>query len=156
MWGIDDWGAMLWGGSSQVPLMSPLGVAVLVILLVAGGVVMQRRHAPRWAIWALGAALVIPLAAYAGTTALPNTFTNGTVADANEVNANFDALVAELNSQNARIAALEALHSPPSACASAPCFSGVVCTDDPPPSTGYTCGACPPGYVGDGETCTPI
>lgn len=40
------------------------------------------------------------------------------------------------------------------ACASNPCFIGVSCTDQPAPSLGYTCGSCPSGYSGDGETCT--
>ena len=40
------------------------------------------------------------------------------------------------------------------ACDPNPCFTGVTCTDDAPPSMGYECGDCPTGYVGDGEICT--
>jgi len=29
----------------------------------------------------------------------------------------------------------------------------VVCSDVKPPNTGFTCGRCPKGYVGDGYTC---
>jgi hypothetical protein len=41
-------------------------------------------------------------------------------------------------------------------CAGDPCAAGVACTDVPAPGTGYTCSNCPPGYEGDGETCTEI
>ncbi|XP_066283029.1 mucin-like protein [Branchiostoma lanceolatum] len=39
-----------------------------------------------------------------------------------------------------------------------PCFSGVVCTDRPPPADidGFDCGDCPPGFNGDGENCIDI
>ena len=40
-------------------------------------------------------------------------------------------------------------------CAAAPCAANVNCFDVPAPSTGYTCGTCPEGFVGDGETCEP-
>ena len=56
----------------------------------------------------LCAAVVIPAAAYAAIIGVPSTFTNGTIADANEVNVNFNALVAESNDQHARLSALEA------------------------------------------------
>ncbi|XP_009294487.1 von Willebrand factor D and EGF domain-containing protein [Danio rerio] len=39
-------------------------------------------------------------------------------------------------------------------CASRPCFPGVQCIDLRPPYTGYVCGRCPPGYQGNGRTCT--
>lgn len=39
-------------------------------------------------------------------------------------------------------------------CASRPCFPGVQCIDLRPPYTGYVCGRCPPGYHGNGRTCT--
>lgn len=64
----------------------------------------RRRWAPvtrvlvdpriRWA--ALAIAVMVPIAAYA-TVIVPNTFVNGTIADANEVNANFTALADEIN-----------------------------------------------------------
>lgn len=36
-----------------------------------------------------------------------------------------------------------------------PCFTGVNCTDQPPPAniTGFICGPCPSGYFGDGLEC---
>eukprot|EP00854_Cymbomonas_tetramitiformis_P018334 gene18334-biopygen18921 len=46
---------------------------------------------------------------------------------------------------------------PPSACFSvAPCFPGVPCQDDLQAPRGFTCEACPPGFEGDGETCTDV
>ncbi|KAI1899434.1 hypothetical protein AGOR_G00061740 [Albula goreensis] len=39
-------------------------------------------------------------------------------------------------------------------CASRPCFPGVQCIDRRPPYVGHVCGRCPPGYHGNGHTCT--
>ncbi len=47
-----------------------------------------------------------PSAAFADTLAVPHTFTNGEVADANEVNANFDAVKTEVDDNDSRIDAL--------------------------------------------------
>ncbi|XP_049327211.1 von Willebrand factor D and EGF domain-containing protein isoform X1 [Astyanax mexicanus] len=41
-----------------------------------------------------------------------------------------------------------------SKCASRPCFPGVMCIDLRPPYVGFVCGRCPPGYHGNGRTCT--
>nr|XP_015213244.1 PREDICTED: von Willebrand factor D and EGF domain-containing protein [Lepisosteus oculatus] len=40
-----------------------------------------------------------------------------------------------------------------SSCSSQPCFPGVRCFDRRPPETGFTCGSCPPGFVGNGHRC---
>ncbi|XP_038046672.1 mucin-like protein [Patiria miniata] len=42
------------------------------------------------------------------------------------------------------------------ACADSPCFLGVECVDEDPPSLNSTCGPCPEGLEGDGKTCTDI
>nr|XP_055074214.1 von Willebrand factor D and EGF domain-containing protein [Misgurnus anguillicaudatus] len=39
-------------------------------------------------------------------------------------------------------------------CTTRPCFRGVQCIDLRPPYIGYVCGRCPPGYHGNGRTCT--
>ena len=41
------------------------------------------------------------------------------------------------------------------ACADNPCYPGVKCTDLPAPAniTGFSCGSCPEGLKGSGETC---
>jgi len=46
--------------------------------------------------------------AHATTISMPYTFSNGTVADATEVNANFSTLVSESNAQNVRLTNVEA------------------------------------------------
>jgi uncharacterized protein YjbI with pentapeptide repeats len=53
------------------------------------------------------AVLVVATASYAASVSMPYTFVNGTIADADQVNANFGALVAESNDQDSRLAALE-------------------------------------------------
>lgn len=54
----------------------------------------QRR---RWRAATVAMLIAIPISAYALT--LPNSFVNGTIADADEVNANFDAVAASINSR---------------------------------------------------------
>lgn len=53
------------------------------------------------------ALIVIASAAYAGTLTIPNTFSNGTTADATEVNANFTAVKTEVDDNDSRIDSLE-------------------------------------------------
>ncbi len=94
MWG-ELWGSMIWGGAA-VPLMSPGGLMLLMGAILAIGVAMRRRHA-RWAVLALAAlVLVVPIAADTDTLFGLIDFTNGTIADANDVNANFDAVETEV------------------------------------------------------------
>ena len=38
-------------------------------------------------------------------------------------------------------------------CLQSPYAAGVNCTDIPAPDIGATCGACPPGFSGDGQEC---
>jgi hypothetical protein len=99
MWN-QNWGSMLWGGAPQpVPLLGLLGlVLVAMLLMVLGGILLRSPAAGR----RMGKAtvllvLLVPLSAFA----VPFTFSNGTVADANQVNQNFASL-------EARIVALEA------------------------------------------------
>jgi hypothetical protein len=112
MWGLDNWGVMPWGSPVPIPLMSPGGLVLLVAIMLAIGVLVKRGRGPRWATWTLSAVLLlIPIAAYAGSISIPNTFTNGTTADADEVNENFDALAVESNDQDSRLTTLEAAPS---------------------------------------------
>ncbi len=53
------------------------------------------------------AVLGVATASYATVIGMPNTFVNGTIADANEVNANFTVLTNESNDQHWRLNALE-------------------------------------------------
>ncbi len=88
MWG-HIWGHMNWGQAAAVPALGFWGAVTLVALLGGLGVTRLRRGRPQWmALIALVIALLVPISA----RAVPFTFTNGTVADANQVNANFAAL----------------------------------------------------------------
>jgi hypothetical protein len=92
MWGL-NWGQMVWGQAqaAAVPAVGFWGVIVLAAALGAWGVRRLRGPRPRVvASVALVLALLVPISA----RALPFTFTNGTVADATQVNANFAAVVA--------------------------------------------------------------
>ena len=107
MWG-EKWGEMLWGNIIPVPLMSPGGLALLVGAFLILGVVMRRRHAPQWAMLTLGAmVVVVPLAAYASSLTVTHTFVNGTIADADEVNANFSDVKTAVDDNDSRITTLE-------------------------------------------------
>lgn len=57
-----------------------------------------------------------PLLALASNLSVPNTFVNGSPADADEVNANFTAVETAVNDNDARIAALEPALIPPVDC----------------------------------------
>ncbi len=70
-----------------------------------------RRDAARPLLW-LGVLLllaVVPVAVYAGQVTGLTTFVNGQIADANEVNANFAAVVTAVDDNDARISTLENL-----------------------------------------------
>lgn len=58
-----------------------------------------------------GAALALPVVLAASTVTLPHTFTNGAVASASDVNANFSAVATAVNDNAARIALLEGTSS---------------------------------------------
>ncbi len=86
-WG-ENWGEMVWGAAA-VPVLGPWSVAFLAGLVVGVAAVATRARRVKGAL-ILSLLLALPLAALAVT--LPFTFQNGTVADADEVNANFEAL----------------------------------------------------------------
>jgi hypothetical protein len=88
MWGL-NWGQMIWGQGTPVPTLGFWGLMVLLAALGALGVRRLRGGRPRLVGGiALGLLLLMPISA----RALPFTFTNGTVADADQVNANFAAV----------------------------------------------------------------
>ena len=83
---------MIWGQAALVPATGRAGTLLLGLLLGAISLHLIRsgRHR-RWGVGLVAFALVlIPLSA--GALALPFTFSNGTVADANQVNSNFDTV----------------------------------------------------------------
>jgi hypothetical protein len=95
-WG-ENWGVMVWGAAAPaaVPMMDGLGLGLLALVLIGLAIRGLRSRAT------LG---LMVLASFVGAADLaeaqvtiPNTFTNGEVADAGEVNANFSALANALD-----------------------------------------------------------
>jgi hypothetical protein len=68
----------------------------------------QQARRQRHRTWLLVALVTIPTAAYASTLNVPFLFSNGTIANANEVNANFAAAEAAVDDNDSRIASIEA------------------------------------------------
>src|SRR5262249_53711812 len=91
MWG-QKWGQTIWGGVQAVPAFTFWSSVVLCALLMMLGLRMLRANRRAGGLAVLVLALATPLTARAFT--LPYTFANNTVADANQVNANFAALAA--------------------------------------------------------------
>jgi hypothetical protein len=91
MWG-QNWGQMIWGHASAVPALGFWGAILLAASLGALGARRLRGARPRlMGALALALAILLPISA----RALPFVFSNGTVADATQVNANFQALASQ-------------------------------------------------------------
>lgn len=95
MWGLDQWGTMIWGGGVAVPTM-PIGPLLGLMLgcFLAGGYLLHPARRNRRNAFVAAALLALPISV--GAVTLPFTFTNGSIADANQVNANFTALASAL------------------------------------------------------------
>lgn len=109
MWNVEKWGELVWGVEAlSVPALAPLGALALALALATVGLMLRRRALPA-SLKALVLALVAatPWIVHAAQITIPHEFVNGTVADATEVNENFDALVVESNDQDDRLTALE-------------------------------------------------
>lgn len=91
-WGDENWGEMIWGQSvSAVPSLEGAGVALLAAALLAAAAWRLRRRSVVASLFTL--ALALPLTVRAvDLVPVPNTFSNGSVANPEEVNANFDGL----------------------------------------------------------------
>jgi hypothetical protein len=108
-WG-ENWGTMLWGvGSVAVPTLPGAGLIVLALAFSASAAWTLRKRRGIVGLPVLLVLLAVPLVVAAGTVANLNTFVNGTPADADDVNANFDAVEAAVNDNNSRILSPEAL-----------------------------------------------
>jgi hypothetical protein len=89
MWN-QNWGSMIWGRAHAVPVMGPLSLMLLAMGLMVSGWILLRDPAMRRL---MGIAMVLlGLLVPISTFAVPFTFTNGTVADATQVNQNFASL----------------------------------------------------------------
>ena len=116
-WG-ENWGSMIWGSIAAVPTMGWLGGALLVGLLVGVGM----RHMGGRAGAALGLLLALGYApvAEAETVSVPNTLTNGSVAEADAMNENFQALASAVNASDCATAADVVCNTSCPACPSCP------------------------------------
>ena len=94
-WG-ENWGVMVWGAApSAVPSIDGLGLGLLALVLIGLAI---RGLRPRATLGLMVLASFVGAADLAeAQVTIPNTFTNGEVADAAEVNANFSALADALD-----------------------------------------------------------
>ncbi len=106
MWG-QNWGELIWGGAAAVPTIG--GGALILLLGISLGVGISRiNRVPRWLSVSIAFCFVaVPLVGLAAGADLQYFFSNGTPADADEVNANFDVLAQDSESQDARLSVLE-------------------------------------------------
>jgi len=91
MWG-QNWSTMIWTAASAVPAIQFWGAMALgAALMFFGSQAVKRGASPRAiGLIALVIASVLPITG--ALASLPFTFTNGTIADANQVNSNFNSL----------------------------------------------------------------
>ena len=95
-WG-ENWGVMVWGAApSAVPSIDGLGLGLLLLVLIGLAIRGLRSRATLGLMVLASFVGAADLAEAQGVT-IPNTFTNGEVADAAEVNANFSALANALD-----------------------------------------------------------
>ena len=109
-WGDDNWGTLVWGAAvsgPEVPGLGLLGGMILAMGLAAIAAWTVRKQRPALGLTLMLVLVAVPLVVVAGEVMLPNTFTNGTVADADEVNANFDEIETEVNDNDSRITAAQ-------------------------------------------------
>src|SRR5262245_42583813 len=89
MWG-QNWGQLVWGHAAAVPALGGLALLLFgAILLGLGMMLAKSKGARRGLVFFL--VLLAPTLALAVPVSIV-AFSNGTVADANQVNANFSAL----------------------------------------------------------------
>ncbi len=98
MWGTENWSEMIWSGLvvTPVPSLHWSMLIVMALCFLAGGYFLNPMHRTRHNLLVFAVLLSIPATTVAIT--LPHAFVNGTIADADEVNANFGALETAINS----------------------------------------------------------
>jgi hypothetical protein len=100
MWG-ENWGEMIWGladgmAAAGAAMAVPVNGWALVVLGIVVGVIGARvARRPNSKVLSVMLLMLVPVAAVALT--LPHRFQNGQRADANQVNANFDAVTAAID-----------------------------------------------------------
>lgn len=99
-WGSESWGSMVWGQTSaNVPMMGTYGQLIFFVALLSIGMIISKRWGVIRTLPAVAALMLIPLMADANNIQL-NTFQNGEVADADDVNENFQALSSAISNIN--------------------------------------------------------
>ena len=109
-WG-DDWGEMVWGlpvSGPAVPSLPGVGLIGLALALSATAAWRLRRRRIALGLPLLLVLLSIPLVVAAGSLSIPNWFVNGEVADADEINENFDEIETEVKDNDSRLSEVEA------------------------------------------------
>ena len=105
MWG-NNWGEIIWGGGGvtvQVPF-GPWALLLLGFILGICAVIANRYRGAR--LLPLMVLVFLPVVSVIAAN-VPHLFQNGTTADANQVNENFDALVSAVTQLEERVASLE-------------------------------------------------
>ena len=102
-WG-ENWGSMIWGSAAAVPSLEGVGVWLLVISLFGAAAWRLRRRS----IHASLTLVLLPLLPLLMARHYTNwhAFTNGSVADADDVNENFETLESEIEFVKSELALL--------------------------------------------------
>ena len=96
MWG-EKWGEMIWGIASAAPVQIPFGPWALIALGFVLGVCAVYANRSRMArVVPFVMVLLVPMVSVIAVN-LPHTFSNGTIADADQVNDNFSAIASSIN-----------------------------------------------------------
>lgn len=106
-WGDEAWGEMLWTQIVSVPALGWSALLIAALCVSTAGAWALRKRRPGLALPLLLVLVVLPLTVAAATINVPHIFSNGTVADANEINQNFGVLVTESNAQDIRLSSVE-------------------------------------------------
>lgn len=139
-WG-ENWGEMTWSSVAMVPALDGFGVWILLFFLMAAAAWRIRRQS-MYASMVLVLLPIVPLLMAPHYTTW-NGFTNGAVADADQVNYNFIQAAAALDDFEVRVSALESQNAVPQAA------TQMFLTTDACPA-GYT--AVENGYIKLGAT----
>jgi len=107
-WGDENWGTMEWGESLSVPGLGLLGMLVLAMGIAITAAWTLRKRRPGLMLPLLLVLLAVPLVVAAETLSVPNVFVNGTVADADQVNENFNNVETAVNDNDTRITGAQA------------------------------------------------
>jgi len=102
-WG-ENWGSMIWGSVAAVPSLEGVGVWLLVISLFGAAAWRLRRRSTHASLMLV----LLPLLPLLMAPHYTNwhAFTNGSVADADDVNENFDTLESEIELVKSELALL--------------------------------------------------